>query len=427
MRARLLVFASIAALTIASCGGDEPAGDPQTNEQETPAGTNTVVVPSVTREGETETPEPEPDPPSADTVTIEPAFPGLDPMQGPTALVELPGEEIFLLLLQEGRVLSFADDADTPAYEEALDWRGQTGTRGLEEGLLGIAVSPDFESDGYVYLYYTAAEGQDRSVISRFSVTGSGADIRLDPESELVILDVPQPHANHNGGSMQFGPDGMLYIALGDGGDAGDPVGYAQDTGILLGSILRIDVSVSTEEQPYAIPPDNPFVDVDDADGEIFAYGFRNPWRISFDQETGDLWAGDVGQDAIEEVDLVETGGNYGWNIMEGFSCYNSDDCDQEGLELPVIDYEHAGQHCSVTGGYVARGPDAGTLEGWYVYADYCSGATWALPAAESDSRPEPVVLRESGPEISGFAEALDGRLFMLGFDGTIYRVTGES
>ncbi|MDZ7729175.1 MAG: PQQ-dependent sugar dehydrogenase [Dehalococcoidia bacterium] len=418
----------------AACGdngdGTEP---PATSAQEgdAPEATHTVVVPSLTRADADETPEPTPTPgpapgpPSPDSVVIEPAFPDLPTHDRPVAMVEVPGAERFLLVLQEGRVLSYADDAGASSYETVLDWQSETRRDGNEEGLLGIALSPEFESNGYVYLYYTAAGGERRSVVSRFESTGAGPGLQIDADSELVLLEVPQPYPNHNGGDIHFGPDGMLYIALGDGGSAGDPEGNGQDPGTLLGSILRIDVSGASQGEPYVVPPDNPFVDDSGARDEIFAFGFRNPWRFSFDRETGELWAGDVGQNAYEEIDLVQSGGNYGWNIMEGFSCYQADSCDQEGLALPVVDYARQGPHCSVTGGYVARGPGAGTLEGWYVYADFCSGATWAVPAAEADAQPEAVTLRDSGPQTAAFAEALDGRLYMLGFDGTIYRITG--
>ncbi len=240
----------------------------------------------------------------------------------------------------------------------------------------------------------------------------------LDPTSEQIILSVDQPFGNHNGGGIAFGNDGYLYIGFGDGGSGGDPLGNGQNTNTLLGAFLRIDVDGSA---PYTIPPDNPFA----AGGgrpEIYAYGFRNPWRWSFDRGTGDLWAGDVGQGLWEEVDRVALGGNYGWDIMEGSQCYNAASCDSAGMLPPIAEYSHA-EGCSVTGGYVYRGADIPQLEGTYVYGDYCSGRIWGVfynPAGGPFSQ----VLLDSGRVISSFAEGHDGELYLLDYtQGSIYRL----
>jgi glucose/arabinose dehydrogenase len=279
-----------------------------------------------------------------------------------------------------------------------------------EEGLLGLAFSPDFPVDGRVYLYYTAGNPR-RSVLSRFQAVDGGIDV----ESERILLEIPQPFSNHNGGQLAFGPDGYLYVALGDGGSAGDPQGNAQNLSTLLGSILRLDVS----GEGYVVPPDNPFVARAGARPEIYAYGLRNPWRFSFDKVTGDLWAGDVGQDRWEEVERIGSGGNYGWNIMEGLECYRSEGCDTAGLQMPRAVYGHD-LGCAVMGGYVYRGVSMPELNGWYVYGDYCSGRIWAANTADDSP---PVLLAETELLIASFGELLDGELVALTFAPAIYRL----
>jgi glucose/arabinose dehydrogenase len=285
-----------------------------------------------------------------------------------------------------------------------------------EEGLLGLAFSPRFQFDHRLYLYYTADDGCPSgfsrcSVISRFQVAGGA----VDTDSEKVLLKVGQPETNHNGGDLAFGPDGYLYVGLGDGGGAGDPHENGQDLSTLLGSILRLDVSGSG----YAVPLDNPFVGTPDVRPEIHAYGLRNPWRFSFDRETGDLWAGDVGQDRWEEVDRIVSGGNYGWNVMEAFECFRSSTCEGSELELPRVAYGHA-LGCSVSGGHVYRGPSMPELDGWYVYGDFCSGRVWAANTADDSA---PVLLVNSGRPIAAFGEMPDGELLALAFDNVIYRL----
>ena len=285
---------------------------------------------------------------------------------------------------------------------------------GNEEGLLGFAFAPDYASSGRFFVYYTAGRPR-RSVLARYEAHGGAADA----SSGRVILEVPQPYANHNGGALAFGPDGRLYIALGDGGDAGDPHGHGQDTSTLLGSILRIDVS----GEGYAVPPDNPFAGGGGAP-EIWAYGFRNPWRMSFDRETGALWTGDVGQGAWEEVDRVVRGGNYGWNIVEGPACYGASDCDRTRLTVPRAWYRNPADGCAVTGGFVYRGAAMPELRRWYVYGDYCSGRVWALDTR--DDAGEPVLLLESGAAITSFAEDAAGELYLITFDAGVLRLERE-
>jgi glucose/arabinose dehydrogenase len=257
--------------------------------------------------------------------------------------------------------------------------------------------------------------------VERYNVVDGAAD----PASGSVILEIPDPYGNHNGGSIEFGPDGYLYIALGDGGSAGDPQQRGQDLNELLGKIHRIDVSGET----YTVPPDNPFAG-QGGRGEIWAYGLRNPWRMTFDRETGDLWAGDVGQNEWEEVNRIERGGNYGWSIMEGPDCFGAGSCDQAGLTPPVTYYAlHENGTCAVTGGYVHRpGPVADAtplpeLIGWYVYGDYCSGQVWALDTA--DAAAEPIELMDTEYNIASFAQEEDGSLLLVTFQG-IFEITRD-
>ena len=228
------------------------------------------------------------------------------------------GGDRLYLVLQPGLIISFENRQDVEALAVFLNITERVSDRGNEEGLLGLAFDPNYETNGYFYVYYSAA-GPRRSVISRFSVeSGKG-----DASSEKQVIVIPQPYSNHNGGHIVFGPDGYLYVGVGDGGSANDPQGHGQNRTTLLGTILRIDVSTLDSEGRYAIPPDNPFVgEGGGVREEIWAYGLRNPWRFNFDPETGDLWAADVGQNAWEEVDIIRPGLNYGWNVMEGAHCF---------------------------------------------------------------------------------------------------------
>ena len=344
---------------------------------------------------------------------VEQAYPGLS-FDRPVALVfPNDGADRGFVVEQAGRIVLLDSDGDVATF---LDIRDRVSDRGMEEGLLGLAFDPDFVSNGFFYVYYSAS-GPRRSVISRFSV--STEDSAADSNSEKVILEVEQPYSNHNGGQILFGTDGFLYVGLGDGGSAGDPKGHGQNTGTLLGTILRLDVSVMESTGSYAVPTDNPFIGVEGARSEIWAYGLRNPWRFTFDSETGDLWAADVGQNALEEVDLIRAGLNYGWNIMEGDECY-SRFCDTHGLELPIAVYGRD-DGCSITGGYVYRGTRLPSLYGAYVFGDYCSGKIWAL-RYDGSRVTESIQLADTKLRISSFAEDAEGELYILDLDGEIYR-----
>jgi len=249
---------------------------------------------------------------------------------------------------------------------------------GGEKGLLGMAFHPGYAGNGYFYVNYTAVDqGVLYTLVSRFSRKGGE---HADAASEKVLLKIRQPFGNHNGGQIAFGPDGFLYIGMGDGGSANDPMGNGQSLVTLLGAMLRIDVDQEQAGKPYAIPPDNPFIDHARARPEIWAYGLRNPWRFSFDALNGDLWLADVGQNEVEEINLIEKGGNYGWNIMEGDICTPdvSSSCDKAGLKMPIHTYRHP-EGFAVTGGFVYRGSAIAGLSGAYLFADYVSGRIWGL------------------------------------------------
>ncbi len=354
-------------------------------------------------------------------VDLVPALGGLE-FSKPVALVFPVGStEDGYIVEQSGRILSVASRDDEWEVSEFLNIKDRVNDRGREEGLLGLALSPNFPSEPHIYVNYTAADPR-RTVISRFTVSTADPVVALD-DSERVVLEVAQPYSNHNGGHLIFGPDGYLYIGFGDGGSAGDPRENGQDTGTLLGTILRIDVSKLEPAASYAVPDGNPFTGVEDARPEVWAFGLRNPWRFTIDRETGELWAADVGQNEREEVNVILPGLNYGWNIMEGSLCYGRRDqnCDMEGLELPVTEYGREGG-CSITGGYVYRGERVPGLYGSYVFGDFCSGKIWSYDR-ETDQSTE---LLDTDLDISSFAEDPDGELYVLSLDGGVYAIVGS-
>ena len=356
-------------------------------------------------------------PPPTTNILVERVFPDLS-FQEMTNLVQ-PDDTSGLIFVTEQRGIIYSFSAGSPQQADIfLDITDRVNRGGNEEGLLGLVFDPDYQENGYFYVYYSAAD-PTRSVLSRFSLDQENTDV-ADPESEVIIIEIPQPYSNHNAGQLAFGPDGYLYIALGDGGSAGDPLGNGQNLGTLLGSILRIDVSGLSAPWDYEIPADNPFVGTEGAREEIWAFGLRNPWRFSFDSETGLLWAGDVGQSSWEEIDIIAKGANYGWNIMEGSHCYSpATGCNQSGLTLPVVEYDHS-QGCSVTGGYVYRGDQIPSLQGYYIYGDYCSGNIWAL-AYNGSVVTENILLVDSELSITTFGEDLAGNLYILDRQGGIY------
>jgi glucose/arabinose dehydrogenase len=296
-------------------------------------------------------------------------------------------------------------------------------TAGGEQGLLGLAFHPQFESNGRFFVNYTDRSGD--TVVAEYRAPG-GSD-RAEPGSARVLLRIDQPFSNHNGGALVFGPDGFLYIATGDGGSGGDPMGNGQRLDTLLGKLLRIDVD---RGRPYGIPEDNPFLGRSGARPEIWAYGLRNPWRLSFDRETGDLWIGDVGQGALEEIDRARAGRpgglNYGWNVMEGTDCFSPPEgCDGEGLVRPVAVYP-TGLGCAVVGGHVYRGSQFPALRGGYFFADFCAGVIFALDPNDPGPQ-EPVIVLRSNHAISSFGEDEEGELYVTDLrSGEVLQVTGE-
>lgn len=364
------------------------------------------------------------DPPAEPgTYVVENAFPSLsftDPLYIDHAG---DGSNRLFVVEQGGIIRVFDNDPSASSASVFLDLSSQIDDTGNEEGLLGLAFHPDFENNSFFYVNYTASN-PDRTVVSRFHLSANDPD-QADPNSETILLEYDQPASNHNGGHLAFGPDGYLYIASGDGGGGGDPGNNGQDPATLLGAILRIDVDGSSNGNNYAIPANNPFVGNNEGyREEIYAYGLRNPWRFSFDSNNGTLFAGDVGQNAYEEIDIIERGGNYGWNIMEGNHCYNAENCNTDGLELPVWEYSHnLGR--SITGGYVYRGSSLPGLEGWYVYGDFITGLIWALDASDPDN-PENIELINSNLNISSFGTDMNNELLICSFDGSIYKLVEE-
>ena len=295
---------------------------------------------------------------------------------------------------------------------------------GGERGLFVIIFPPGFgEGKQHFYVNYTGETGNGDTFISRYRITENPD--AADPADEQILLAIDQPFANHNGGQMAFGPDGYLYIGMGDGGSAGDPTGNAQNPGSLLGKMLRLDVE-SNPTGAYAIPSNNPFVSAAGYRPEIWALGLRNPWRFSFDRETGNLFIADVGQDAFEEVDRQPAGSsggeNYGWNVTEAFECYNSASCDTTGLTMPVFSYARADGNCSVTGGSVYRGREFPDMQGLYLYGDYCSGRIWGLRQIDGVWKSE--LLLDSEFSISTFGEDEAGNVYVADHArGGIYKV----
>lgn len=339
-------------------------------------------------------------------VELELVVAGLDT---PVAIANAgDGSGRLFVVEKRGRILVVQDGqlVDTPF----LDITNRIGSSQNEQGLLGLAFHPEYAANGLFFVNYTNREGD--TTVSRFAV--SGAPGQADPGSETILLTLNQPAANHNGGHLAFGPDGYLYIGTGDGGAAGDRFGNGQNGQTLLGAMLRLDVD---RGEPYAIPEDNPFVGNAAVRDEIWAIGLRNPWRYAFDRLTGDLYIADVGQNQYEEVNLQLAGSpggqNYGWPIMEATHCYPEDRaCEQTGLTLPVVEYEHS-QGCSVTGGYVYRGQSSPLLTGIYLFGDYCTGRIWGL-AAGNGGKWQVAELAQEDVLISSFGQDEAGELYLL-------------
>jgi len=344
-------------------------------------------------------------------VTLQPIA---NDLQSPVSITHAGDSRLFITL-QRGQVVIWNGTGILPT--PFLDIRSIV-LNGGERGLLSIAFHPRYAENGFFFVNYTNFSGH--TVIARYRV--SSDPNRADLASAQQLLLIEQPFANHNGGQLQFGPDGYLYIGMGDGGSGGDPGNRAQSLNTLLGKMLRIDVNNS----PYSVPPSNPFVNNTAARPEIWALGMRNPWRFSFDRVTGDLWIADVGQGEWEEVDfqpVTSIGGeNYGWRRMEGTHCYTpSTGCNTGNLVLPILEYNHSGGACSVTGGYVYRGAGSPRLQGMYIYGDYCNGKVWGVVRTGSST-----VIRElldTSMLISSFGEDVNGELYVADHAGAVYRM----
>ncbi len=360
--------------------------------------------------------DPEPDPQPVGPLQLVEVASGLS---APVALTTPAGDPRLFIVEQSGRIRIVKDGAllATPF----LDIRDRVRDGG-EQGLLGLAFHPDYDSNGHFYVNYTDNGGATR--VARFTTRADDPD-RGDPGSERLILSVPQPFGNHNGGHLAFGPDGMLWIGMGDGGSAGDPGNEGQDRNSLLGALLRLDVDGS---DPYRVPPDNPYVG-GGGRGEIWATGLRNPWRWSFDRSSGLLYLADVGQNRWEEVNVVpasRAGVNYGWRTMEGPDCFNpSSGCNRDGLHLPVLSYGHD-QGCSVTGGVVYRGAAIPGLVGHYLYSDFCGGWIRSF-RLEGDTAADREERFTNLGNVVSFGEDRDGEVYVLTSGGRVLRIAPGS
>ena len=382
---------------------------PPLGQQDPPPGATEEPLPALT-------PTPIYDP-TAFSLVLLPVATGLN---GPVGMANAgDGSGRLFVIEQQGRIQIVQGGAVLPT--PFLDIVPLVRSSGNEQGLLGIAFHPNYRENGFFFVHYSDLNGD--TMIARYQVS---ADPNLaDPGTATTILQVDQPYSNHNGGHLAFGPDGYLWIGMGDGGSGGDPQGYGQNPAALLGKMLRLDVDSAL---PYAIPADNPFVNSPGFRGEIWSVGLRNPWRYSFDRLSGDLYIADVGQNSIEEVNfqpLGERGQNYGWNLMEGSQCFRADTCDSDGLVKPIAEYDHS-QGCSVTGGFVYRGPTQTALWGAYFFADYCSGLIWSS-ARDQNGDWVTTLLLESNLNVSSFGEDEAGEVYLIdNGGGTLYQLAAS-
>ncbi len=372
-------------------------------------------------------------------VTLVEAYPQLSFRQPLEYLHAGDGSDRIFVVEKPGQILVFPNNPQAETPQVFLDLRGIVDAGASEKGLLGLAFHPDYQNNRYFFVNYTNENG---TVIARYRTNPDNPERALADSGE-VLLSFPQPYSNHNGGRLTFGKDGFLYIATGDGGSGGDPQNNAQNRSNLLGKILRIDVDNPAPGARYGIPQDNPFAgNTQGFSEEIYAYGLRNPWRFSFDEERDWLWAADVGQDKVEEINLIEKGKNYGWNIMEGSQPYKGQgEVNQDELAFPVWEYEHPlGK--SITGGYVYYGNAIPALKGAYIYGDFISGKIWALwldkdeGGGEGDGggggngdanalKPDNRLLLESGLLISSFGVDRNNEIYVVDYQGKIYKLEG--
>lgn len=420
MKTRTLLTLSLLLFFMTSCSTSPPVPV----EPSPPAAPGTPVEPGTPPEPQTPS---EPDPSTDEPGSPAPEFsyelvrtyPALT-FNLPVDYQIAPGDPSNVYVVEKGgRILTFSNRENVSSFEVFLDITPKVDSRSNEKGLLGLAFHPDYAENGYFYVNYT---NRTHTIVARYQKE-PGDDRMGNPDSEQILLTFPQPYANHNGGQLAFGPDGFLYISVGDGGGAGDPQDNAQNLTRIYGKLLRIDVDSTSSGKPYGIPEDNPFASGSAGElPEIYAYGLRNPWRFSFDNDRDLLWVADVGQNRIEEIDLVENGGNYGWNILEGTSEFApSPGVDMNSLEPPVYEYEHPlGK--SVTGGYVYRGAITPSLIGAYIYGDFVTGKVWALWIDEARNVLNRELL-ETELNISSFGLDPEDELVILDYKGGIYRI----
>jgi glucose/arabinose dehydrogenase len=388
MSARTILAASLASLLIAGCGGDDDGGDA---EPAPPAGTTTAA--------------------GGGRVQLE----KIGDFDQPVYVTQPPGSQDFYVVEREGtvRIVRDGEVVSSPA----LDISDEVSADGEEQGLLSVAFPPDFQTSRVAYAYYTGND-QDQHVVG-FSVGGDGS---FDRDSERELLHMDDFASNHNGGLLLFGPDGHLYIGTGDGGIADDPERNGQDLGSLLGKLLRIDPDAAAGR--YTVPADNPFVDHPGAKPEIYSYGLRNPWRFSFDSQTQALSIGDVGQNALEEIDYTPKGeargANFGWSAFEGTDRFNEDQSAPNAVR-PILTYGRDGG-CSVTGGYVVRDPSLPALAGRYVYGDFCAGELRSFEPAIPEARDDRSLDLEV-PALSSFGEDNEGHIYATSLEGPVYRL----
>ena len=409
MPAPLVVLLCALALLAAGCGGEDDG----------PAGETAVVEEERSDENA-----------PAETAARAPDGPlrlaKVGDFASPVFVTSPPGDRRRLFVVEQGGRIRVVRD-DRVLEQPFLDVSAQIVSGG-EQGLLGLAFAPDYAESRRFYVNFTDRSGDTRIV--EYRAQESDPD-RADPDSARVVLRQDQPEANHNGGMLAFGPDDLLYIGLGDGGGSDDQHGgdgNAQDLGSLLGKILRIDPR-RQEGRAYGIPEDNPFTDRDGARPEVFSYGLRNPWRFSFDRERAALAIGDVGQDAVEEIDFTSLdeapGANFGWRPFEG-DARNFPDEQAPGHVPPVLTLSHDDGYCSITGGYVVRDPRLPALEGQYVYGDFCDGRVRAARLREGGARDDRRLDLPQVGSISSFGEDARGRVYVTSLDGPVYRLTQE-
>lgn len=353
--------------------------------------------------------------PNISTVKLQNAFPNLK-FNNPVDLTYADdGSNRIFVVEKIGKIQVFENENNAAASSVFLDISDRVYDRG-ECGLLGLSFHPKFKTNGYFFVNYTTKKPV-KTIVARFQVDPKNKSKAL-PESFLSIIEIDQPYENHNGGQIIFGPDGYLYIGMGDGGSGGDPKNFGQNLNSLLGKMLRIDVDKTTDGLNYSIPASNPFVKKSpEIREEIYAYGLRNPWRFSFDAKTKKLWCGDVGQNLWEEIDIITSGGNFGWKIMEGTNRFNNSTEDSKMLIPPVFEYKHAAGNCSITGGFVYYGKKANSLVGHYIYGDYCSKNVWKLNASNYQN----TLILVAPASINSFGVDSKNELYLLGNNGIIY------